>query len=100
MNAEESREDEVEDADWDAREALEDPDGPQECDLAGQSDADETDTVPCPNCGKEIAEDADKCPHCGEWVVQGGDAGAGSSHGVVFMMVAILVLIILAYWLL
>jgi endogenous inhibitor of DNA gyrase (YacG/DUF329 family) len=98
MDADENREDKQEELDWDAREALEDPEGPQECDLIGQ-DADEAETVPCPNCGKEILEDADHCPYCGEWVVQGGPSPA-SSHGFVFILIAILVLIIMAYWLL
>jgi uncharacterized paraquat-inducible protein A len=102
MQVDENREDELDaadEADWEMREALEDPEGPQECDLLNQPDDDETDTVPCPKCGRDIVEDADQCPYCGEWVIQGG-ADAASSHGVVFMLVAVLVLVVLAYWLL
>ncbi len=99
MESEERREIENEELDWEAREALEDPDGPQACDLEGQSDEDETETAPCPKCGREIAEDADQCPGCGEWVVRGGESGGGG-HGVVIMIVGVLVLLGLVYFLL
>jgi hypothetical protein len=29
------------------------------------------DLVPCPNCGAEVYEDAERCPVCGEYVVHG-----------------------------
>lgn len=32
-------------------------------------------TVPCPECGVEIYDDAEQCPHCGQYVVY-----SGSSH--------------------
>ena len=34
----------------------EDPEGPQECDLAGSGDDSEYDVVACPHCGREISE--------------------------------------------
>jgi len=34
-----------------------------------QYDDDFSETLPCPNCGKEIYEDAERCPYCGEYVV-------------------------------
>lgn len=35
-------------------------------------DNDDTVTVPCPECGREIPDFADRCPYCGNWVLQGG----------------------------
>ncbi|NLG44426.1 MAG: zinc ribbon domain-containing protein [Phycisphaerae bacterium] len=98
MQADEDREYEQEELDWEAREALDDPEGPQECDLLAQGDPDEPDTVECPNCGEDILEDADQCPHCHQWVIQGGQTDA-QSHGFVFILIAALILVVLAYWL-
>lgn len=30
---------------------------------------DELDTIPCPSCGEQIYEDAERCPLCGDYVV-------------------------------
>jgi hypothetical protein len=27
------------------------------------------DTVPCPSCGRPVADEAEWCPHCGDWLV-------------------------------
>lgn len=32
---------------------------------------DEDDTVPCPNCGSDIYEDAEQCPICNEYITHG-----------------------------
>jgi hypothetical protein len=55
---------ETDDDDWDPEE----PD-----DL----DDDETDVAPCPTCGVDIFEDAERCPSCGEYVVQRRNAWHG-----------------------
>lgn len=44
----------------------EDRDLPQEGDLA--DDEMGGDVVPCPSCGREVYEDAERCPHCGDWI--------------------------------
>lgn len=31
-------------------------------------DDDDAETKPCPNCGLDVYEEADRCPHCGEFV--------------------------------
>ncbi|MEW6249588.1 MAG: hypothetical protein AB1716_02995 [Planctomycetota bacterium] len=67
-------------ADWDP----DDPEGPQECDLA-QSDDDETETVPCPACGREVADFAERCPHCGDWIVP----GASGARQTPWLLVAV-----------
>jgi uncharacterized paraquat-inducible protein A len=73
----------------------EDPEGPQECDLAGNGDDDEYDLVPCPHCGREISELAQQCPHCGDWIMP--DA-AGSKRKPVLVAIAVLLLILLLLW--
>ena len=35
----------------------------------GDHDDDEP-TAPCPHCGEEIHEDAQRCPHCGQYISQ------------------------------
>ena len=32
---------------------------------------DESDVVPCPECGAEVYEDAEQCPACGQYIVHG-----------------------------
>jgi hypothetical protein len=35
-------------------------------------EGDDEETSPCPACGEEIYEDAERCPYCGEYVLLGG----------------------------
>ena len=32
------------------------------------SDDDNAETLPCPECGQAIYEEAEQCPHCGQYV--------------------------------
>ena len=73
---------------------LDDPDGPQACDLEGSRDTDESDVVACPHCGREISELAEQCPHCGDWIVQ----DAGSKRNPLLVAIAILLLIVFLLW--
>lgn len=81
--------------DWDGREALNDPDGPQLRDLTDPND--ETPTVPCPNCGAQVPDLADRCPYCGEWIVQ--SSGAVGSRSLVLAAIAVLLILALLFWL-
>ena len=36
-----------------------------ELDFSGD---DQAETLPCPECGREIYEEAEQCPHCGQYV--------------------------------
>jgi hypothetical protein len=31
-------------------------------------DEDDAETVPCPSCGEEIYEEAERCPHCERYI--------------------------------
>jgi len=77
-------------------ESEDDPEGPQECDLAKDDDDDETPTVPCPSCRRPIPDFADRCPYCGEWVVQG--AGASGSRRPWLIIAALLALAAFVAW--
>jgi hypothetical protein len=50
-----------------------DCDDPDELD----SDDDLTETVPCPECGAEVYEEAEQCPRCGSYITHGGSVWAG-----------------------
>ncbi len=66
-------------ADWE-NEAWSDADGPEsddsvddapdDADVARFGDSDgSVDTLPCPNCRREIYDQTDYCPHCGAAIV-------------------------------
>lgn len=38
---------------------------------------DEPELLPCPACGTEIYEEAERCPSCGEYIVHRTDVWAG-----------------------
>jgi hypothetical protein len=53
MNTPRDEDEEWEDSDWDE----------------GADDDDSTPVVECPQCGREVYEEADQCPACGEFFV-------------------------------
>jgi hypothetical protein len=56
------REDEFEEDDGTEMTDREDPD------QADQDESDEVETVACPNCGRQVAEDVAMCPYCRSFV--------------------------------
>lgn len=40
-------------------------------------DDDNLETEPCPNCGREIYEDAEQCPYCGEYIIRSSNPLSG-----------------------
>jgi len=50
-----------------------DPEGPGIEDIDLQ-DEEGTDVVPCPACGVDVYQSADRCPACGQFVVPGAGA--------------------------
>ena len=67
-----------------------DDEGPQSVDLEELGDEGAWDTLPCPLCGEEIYENADRCPICGEYVVGGvGRRPRGSLWRIVLILISI-----------
>ncbi len=66
------------------------------CPYCDGADSLDDDTLPCPLCGVEVFQDAQKCPSCGGWIT----ATLGTRRKGSWMLVAILVvaLIVLAFW--
>jgi hypothetical protein len=48
--------------DWD------DDDDADADEYGAEREEQEESTLPCPYCGEEIYEDAQRCPHCGQYV--------------------------------
>ncbi|MCA9076023.1 MAG: hypothetical protein KDA93_13430 [Planctomycetaceae bacterium] len=68
-------------------------------DWTEESDDDQgVDVRPCPSCGVEIYEEAERCPHCGEYVVWSNSAFAGKPKWwvVLGIMGIIAVIVVLA----
>jgi len=68
-----------------------DAEDPQDCDF--DEEGEETPTVPCPSCGAEIPDFADRCPYCGDWVIQGGNTSP--KRGVPWVVIVVLLVIAL-----
>ncbi len=82
-----------------ADEHLDDDEFPDEDDV----DDDSSVTVPCPECGAEIYEDALRCPVCGNYVshksgVWSGRPGWWILLGLLGILAAMLTLAGLAWW--
>ena len=71
-----------------------DPEAPDDVDL---EDDDETPTVACPRCSRDVAEVAERCPHCGEWLTPGG---APTRRGPWGIAIVVILLIIVLTWVL
>lgn len=72
---------------------LDEAEDPDESDQ--DSDEDPSATIPCPNCGHDVFEDADRCPHCGEYITP----AASSARPMWLIIAAILALLALLFWL-
>lgn len=40
-------------------------------------DDDDSETLPCPECGVPVYEDAERCPHCGSYITHSTSLWAG-----------------------
>lgn len=70
---------------------------------ASQDDNDWTPTVPCPQCGAEVYEDAVRCPACGSYITHDTRVWSGRSGwwillGLLGLVAAILALAGLIPW--
>ncbi len=68
-------------------------------------DPDETDwnpdpaTVPCPECGGEVFDDADRCPECGHYFSPGKANASRLWYKIaVAFLVGLLVWTLIAWW--
>jgi len=42
-------------------------------------DSDEVDTIPCPECGADVYEEAEQCPACGWYITSSSNPLSGRS---------------------
>ena len=67
-------------------------------------ESDESDWLPCPECGAEIYADAPRCPHCGNYVTFDADSGRPAWAGraikitVIVLLAALLAPSLLMLW--
>ncbi len=72
---------------------MEDPDLD---DYGFDEDGDEdNDTVPCPNCGEDIFDDAPQCPYCGMYVI---DSATTTQAGWVKWTAIILIVAMIGWY--
>ena len=65
--------------------------GPLSVDLDELGGDDETDVVPCPSCGEEVYEDADRCEACGHYFTPGQEPESSLSWSWILLIVAAIV---------
>lgn len=59
------------------------------------SDEEPSDTVACPECGREVYEDTERCPHCGSYITP----RASSGKPIWLIIAVILALLAVLLWL-
>jgi predicted nucleic acid-binding Zn ribbon protein len=68
------------------------------CESGCENDDEDSPTVPCPYCGREIYEDSPRCPHCGQYISEEDAAPSRASWwiilGVVLCLCAVVVWIV------
>jgi predicted nucleic acid-binding Zn ribbon protein len=72
---------------------LDETEGPDEFDRG--SDDGPSVTIPCPNCGQDVYEDAERCPHCAEYIT----AAASPGRPTWLIIAAVLALLGVLFWL-
>lgn len=58
---------------------------------------DDQSTVTCPNCRKQVYDDAEQCPYCGHYI---SEAERSSGKSLLVIVGVILCLLVVVYWLL
>ena len=53
-------------------------------------DDDDAETVPCPECGEEVYEEAEQCPYCGQYIVHSGRGYVWSGRPTWWIVLGIL----------
>ena len=70
---------------------LDDREYPDEDEFDDDSDGEATETVPCPQCGAEVYEDAVACPICGAYIT--ADTNIWSGRPLWWVILALLGLV-------
>jgi hypothetical protein len=70
----------------------------EEDDFNDDSDTDDDVTEPCPNCGRQIYDDAEQCTHCGHYITDEDAARSRKPWWVI--LGAVLCLGVAVWWLL
>ena len=73
-----------------------DRDLPVASDRDNPDDDDVAETVPCPHCGRDVYEAAERCPHCGSYLSR-EDAPSRRPRWVVAGVIVCLVIIVLVW---
>ena len=73
-----------------------DRDAPQAADLT--DDDDEQITIPCPRCGREVWEFAERCSKCGVWITSAQSDAAPTSRRQMYLIGVIALAMIVAGW--
>jgi hypothetical protein len=68
--------------------------GDDDLDVGG----DDSETLPCPECGKPVYEQADRCPICGSFII-GGNPTQRQPRWVL-VVVIVMILVVLVVWVL
>ena len=68
-------------------------------DYTDDQDADEGDSLthPCPECGTDVYEDAERCPACGEWITRRSSVWQGKPLWWVILGVLGIIAVVLAF---
>lgn len=56
-----------------------------------------TDSIPCPNCGQWIYDEAQRCPHCGEYVVEDHRFWSDKPRWKQTMFTTVVILVIISF---
>ncbi len=60
--------------------------------------ADDEQTYPCPECGREIYDDSERCPHCGHYISEEDSPPSRPAWWIVLGV--LLCLLVIGFWLL
>jgi uncharacterized protein (DUF983 family) len=60
------------------------------------SEEDDKSTIACPNCHKQVYDDAEQCPYCGHYI---SDQDWSSGKPLLVVVGMILCLLVVFYWL-
>ncbi|MCH8044406.1 MAG: zinc ribbon domain-containing protein [Planctomycetes bacterium] len=60
---------------------------------------DDSETLPCPQCGQSIYEEADQCPYCGQYVTFSSSSSAFDNKPWWWIALGLLGVLAVLWWL-